>query len=251
VNYVGTRPIDEVAALIDLPPIGADFAALQKTPARKPVRFVVPEKPRVLLVDKKAAQAQVGMFFPDGGYDRQAVPVHRMYNEYMNGSMGAVVFQEIRESRALAYDAGTVYRDAQWKDDGNMFMGVLGTQADKTLDALDVLMRIVKEMPAAESRMENAKRSLDETYRGTRIPFRTIPSTVVSWWRVGLPGDPRPWNWEQVKKMTLADLSTFASRWKSMPYTITIVGDKSRFDMAKLAQFGEVVEMTPDQLFVW
>ena len=51
--------------------------------------------------------------------------------------------------------------------------------------------------------------------------------------------------------MTLDDLSTFASRWKSAPYTITIVGDKSRFDMAKLALFGEVVEMTPDQLFVW
>ncbi len=249
--YVGTRPIDEVAAACDLPPIGADFGSLKPTPPRKPVRLVVPEKPRILLVDKKAAQAQVGLFFPDGTFDRTTVPVHRVYNEYMNGSMGAVVFQEIRESRALAYDAGTVYRDAAWKDDSNVFLGILGTQADKTLDALEVLMRIVKDMPAAQQRMDNAMRSIDETYRGTRIPFRTVPSTVVSWWRQGLEGDPRPWNWEHVKSTTLADLSAFSSRWKTAPYTITIVGDRSRFDMAKLAQFGEVVEMKPDQLFAW
>jgi predicted Zn-dependent peptidase len=250
-QYVGTRPIDEVAALVDLPTNGGDAASTKPTPARAPIRAVVPAKPRVLIVDKKAAQAQVGLFYPDGTYDRPAVPVHRMYNEYMNGSMGAVVFQEIRESRALAYDAGTVYRDGAWKDDSNVFLGVLGTQADKTLDALDVLMRIVKDMPAQEPRMVNAKRSIDETYRATRIPFRTIPSTIVSWWRQGLDGDPRPWNWEQAKKMTLADLSGFASRWKTAPYTITVVGDKSRFDMTKLAQYGEVVEMTPDQIFAW
>lgn len=251
VQYVGTRPIDEVAALVDLPPLAGGFDSLKAAPARAPVRLVVPEKPRVLLVDKKAAQAQVVLVYPDGTFDRTSVPVHRMYNEYMNGSMGAVVFQEIRESRALAYDAGTVYRDATWKDDDNVFLGILGTQADKTLDAIDVLMRIVKEMPAAETRLANAKRTIDETYRSARVGFRMIPGVVTGWWRQGLEGDPRPWNWAQVKKMTLEDLVAFSSKWKSKPYTITIVGDKSRFDMAKLAAFGEVVEMKPDELFAW
>lgn len=251
VQYVGTRPIDDVAKLVDLPPLAGGFESLKAAPARASVHFVVPAKPRILFVDKKAAQAQVTLLYPDGKFDRTSVPLHRMYNEYMNGSMGAVVFQEIRESRALAYDAGTVYRDAAWKDDDNMFLGILGTQADKTLDAIEVLMRIVKEMPAAEVRLTNAKRTIDETYRSARVGFRMIPGVVTGWWRQGLEGDPRPWNWEQVKKMTLADLVTFASRWKSMPYTITIVGDRSRFDMAKLAQYGEVVEMKPDELFAW
>ncbi len=251
VQYVGTRTIDEVAKLVDLPPLSGGFETLKPAPARTALRLVVPEKPRILFVDKQSAQTQVTLLFPDGRYDRPAVPTHRVYNEYMSGSMGAVVFQEIRESRALAYAADTSYRDASWKEDDNLFMGVLGTQADKTLDAIDVLMRIVKEMPAAEVRMTNAKRTIDETYRSARVGFRMIPSVVLGWWRQGLDGDPRPWNWEQVKKMTLADLVTFSSRWKSMPYTITIVGDKSRFDMAKLAQFGEVVEMKPDELFAW
>jgi predicted Zn-dependent peptidase len=249
--YVGPRSADEVAGLLDLAPIGADFGAMKDAPARTPVRFVVPAKPRVLLVDKKAAQAQVMLIYPDGTYDRPAVPIHRVYNEYMNGSMGAVVFQEIREARSLAYDAGTTYRDAAWKEDGNVFVGILGTQADKTLDALEVLMRIVKEMPASELRMSNAKQSIDETYRATRIGFRMVPSTIVSWWRQGLDGDPRPWNWERAKATKLEELQAFAARWKGMPYTISITGDKSKFDMAKLAQYGEVVEMKPDQIFAW
>lgn len=249
--YVGRRPPEAVAKLLDLPPANGDFASLREPAPRQGVKLVVPEKPRVLFVHAPAAQAQVGLFYSDGAYDRAAVPIHRVYNEYMSGSMGSVVFQEIREARALAYAAGTAYRDAAWAEDDNVFLGALGTQADKTVDALDVLMRIVTEMPAAEARLDNAKRTIDEAYRSGRVGFRAIPSTVVSWWRQGLEGDPRAWNREEVKKTTLEDLAAFASRWKGRPYTITIVGDKSRIDLAKLAQFGEVVQMTPDQIFPW
>jgi predicted Zn-dependent peptidase len=251
VLYAGPRPIADVAAVVDLPPLGADFDALKPLPARKNVVAVTPEKPRILFVDKKATQAAVGLYFVDGVYDRPAVPTHRVYTEYMSGSMGSVVFQEIRESRSLAYDAGAGYRDGSWRGDSNIFLGALGTQADKTVEAISVLMQIVKEMPASQERMDNAKKALDEAYRTARVPFRTIPTTVLTWARLGLDGDPRPWNWEQIRKMTLADLSGWAARWKSMPYTLTIVGDKTRIDLAKLAEFGEVVEMTPDQLFPW
>jgi predicted Zn-dependent peptidase len=169
----------------------------------------------------------------------------------MSGSMGAVVFQEIREFRSLAYDCGTVYRDASWSDDSNVFLGQLGTQPDKTLDALEVLLRIVNEMPKSDVRMSSVRTAIDQTYRSAYINFRAIPSTVVAWWRQGLPGDPRPYNWEHALKLTVDDLAAFSARFKSMPYTITIVGDKSRLDMAKLAEYGEVTELKPDQLFSW
>jgi hypothetical protein len=74
---------------------------------------------------------------------------------------------------------------------------------------------------------------------------------VLSWRRQGLESDPRPWNWERVRALTLDDLVAFAGRWRSAPYTLAIVGDTSRFDRARLEQFGEVVEMTPDELFAW
>ena len=185
------------------------------------MRFVVPERPRVLLVSKQAAQSQVGLFFPDGVYEREAVPLHRFYDEYMGGSMGSVVFQEIRESRSLAYSAGSSYRDGAWKGDSNVFLGALGTQADKTLDAVEVLLQIVKEMPAAEARRANVSKSLDESYRTGRTPFRLVPGTVLAWRRQGIESDPRPWNWERVRAVTLEDLVAFAGRWRTAPHTLT------------------------------
>jgi predicted Zn-dependent peptidase len=251
VQYVGTRTMQDVARILDLPPLPGGAAAVKAPPARRSVAYVVPAKPRLLFVDRKMAQVQVGLFYPDGLYDRPMVPVQRAYNEYMSGSMGSVVFQEIRESRALAYDAGAAYRMAARPGDANVFLAVLGTQADKTLEALEVLMRIVREMPAAEARMANVKSSLDESYRTARIGFRDLPAVVLAWWRQGFDADPRPWNWNRIKELTLPELVQFASRWKDKPYTITILGDKSRLDMAQLAKYGELVEVTPDQLFNW
>lgn len=256
-TYVGKLPPERVAALVDLAPIGREgdadqgFGALVDAPARKPVKYADAGKDRVLFLDAKQAQARIMLLAPDGVFDRREVPAQRVYNEYMSGSMGALVFQEVREARALAYDVGTGYRAAQWKADENLMMGQLGTQADKTVDALTVLFGLIREMPAQAPRFESAIRSIDQAYRTGRLAFRQLPGAAVTWDRQGLEGDPRPWNWEQVRKMTLADLTAFASRFRGKPFTVAIVGPKDRMDLEKLAAFGEVVTMTPDQLFAW
>jgi predicted Zn-dependent peptidase len=251
VLYVGLRPVDDVASVVDLPPLGGTFESLTPAPARANVVAVTPAKPRILFVDKAAKQATVGLYVADGVYERPMVPMHRVYSEYMGGSMGGVVFQEIRESRSLAYDPFAVYVDGSWRGDSNLLVGAFGTQADKTVEAISVLLKIVKEMPASEERMAGTIKALDETYRTQRFSFRRIPEVVLAWAHQGLDADPRPWNWEKVKSTNLADLTAWAARWKSAPYTLTVVGDKSRIDLAKLSEFGDVVEMTPDQLFPW
>jgi predicted Zn-dependent peptidase len=251
VTYVGQLDPAKVAAIVDLPPVGAGIDALADAPARKPMLYEKPAKNRVLLVDRKTAQCQVQIFAPDGTFDRTQVPVSRVYNEYMGGSMSGVVFQEIRESRALAYDAGTGYRVPAWKTDENLMMGALGTQADKTLDALDVLFQIVRKLPPSDARFEAAVHSIDQGYRTARAGFRRVPGTWITWERQGLDGDPRPWNWSRVKEMKLDDLVAWTKRFESMPFTIAIAGPKDKFDAARLKSFGEVIELKPDQLFAW
>ena len=67
----------------------------------------------------------------------------------------------------------------------------------------------------------------------------------------GLDGDPRPWNWAQVKAMTLADLTAWADRFGQLPLTVAILGPKEKFDAERLKKYGEVTELTVDQLFAW
>jgi predicted Zn-dependent peptidase len=249
VTFSGRMPAAELAKVVDLAPLGGGEAA--EAPARKPLAYVVPEKNRVLLLDRKTAQTDVRVFGPDGTFDRTQVPFSRVYNEYMGGSMSGVVFQEIRESRALAYDAGAGYRVPPWKDDQNLVIGALGTQADKTLDALDVLLGLIRALPPSDARFELAVSSIDQGYRSVRPQFRSAPDTWVTWMRQGLDGDPRPWNWSQVKAMKLPDLLAWTKRFEAMPMTIAIAGPKDRFDAERLRKFGDVTELTTDQLFAW
>ena len=51
------------------------------------------------------AQAQVRLEFAVGTYDEQMTPMAQLYNEYFGGGMAGLVFQELREARALAYSA--------------------------------------------------------------------------------------------------------------------------------------------------
>ncbi|MCG3135452.1 MAG: hypothetical protein HMLKMBBP_03108 [Planctomycetes bacterium] len=249
ITYTGQADPARVAALVDIAPASGVAAP----PARKPVKTVPVAANRVLFLDKKAAQCQVASFAADGAYDRAAVPVQRVYNEIMSGSMSGIVFQEIRESRSLAYSAAAFYRQPGWREDEQMMNAQLSTQADKTIEALDVMFQLVRNFEAkgTQTRFENAVRSIDQAYRTTRVEFRQLAGTVSGWARLGLSEDPRPWNWEQVKKMTLADVVAWSKRFEKMPFTTVIVGPKDKFDAAKLAQFGEVVEMKPDQLFNW
>ncbi|MCE9636545.1 MAG: insulinase family protein [Planctomycetes bacterium] len=251
VTYVGQLPIDKVAAIVDLAPVGGAIDSIADAPARKPLVLVKPAKDRILLVDRKTSQSQVTIAAADGTFDRVQVPFQRVYNEYMGGSMSGVVFQEIRESRALAYEAGTAYRAPAWKEDENTMMGALGTQADKTLDALQVLLGIVRNLPSADSRFSAAITSIDQTYRTSRSGFRNTPNLWVTWQHQGLDGDPRPWNWSRVKEMSLPGLLEWTKRFEKMPFTITIVGPKEKIDMERLKTFGDVTEMTPNELFAW
>jgi predicted Zn-dependent peptidase len=248
VSYVGTRTPADVAALLDAMESGAELAAGPEYVAE---RLVQPGKNRVLLVHKETNQALIMLIGPDGPFDPKQAPATIAYNEFMSGSMGSVVFQEVREARALAYAVGTNYRSPSRADEENVFTGQLGTQVDKTVEAIDVLLGLVRKMPDQPERLEQVRKSKDEQYRGQRFGFRQIAGVVQTWEDQGLAGDPRRYNWQTILNMTFDDLRGFAERFADMPMTITIVGDTSRIDRTKLAAFGEIEELTPDQLFNW
>jgi predicted Zn-dependent peptidase len=251
VTYVGQLPPEQVAEIVDLGPIGGSVADLRPAPARTPQVYVKSERDRVLFVDRNTAQTQVQLFAADGTFDRTQVPLSRVFNEMMGGSMSGIVFQEIRESRALAYSSGAFYAVPAWKEDENVLIGALGTQADKTIDALTVLVGLLRHPPFNDQRFESAKRSIDEGYRTNRNRFRQVASTWITWQRQGLDGDPRPWNRAQVQAMTLEQVSAWADRFVTKPFTVTVVGPKDRIDLERLKQFGDLQELTVDQLFAW
>jgi len=105
---------------------------------------------------------------------------------------------------------------ARWEAENNMMRGSVGTQVDKTIDAITVMMDLIREMPEQPERFAATKKAIDEQYRTRRIPFRRVPGVVQIWEQQGLEGDPRPYNWEHVGKLSLEDMAGFAKRFKEL-----------------------------------
>jgi zinc protease len=247
IRYTGSLPADEVVALLrSYHPVADDLRA---PPAYRPRPVRVPEETEVRLFDKQMAQALVYVDMPAEVYDEAQAPGVGLYNQYFGG-MSGVAYQELREARALAYVVGARYITAGRTDEHNNMVGLIGCQADKTSEAVDGLLGLIDDMPVSDDRFEQGKASLVNSYRTSKIGFRGILGAVDGWQRLGLSDDPRPVRFQAVQAADIQTLTGFfQTQIKGRPKYIAVVGDKTKIDLEKLGAYGEVKEMTLDQLF--
>ncbi|MCM8526879.1 MAG: hypothetical protein NE327_10205, partial [Lentisphaeraceae bacterium] len=102
-----------------------------------------------------------------------------------------------------------------------------------------------------EKRFQVAKNALIRQLETSRLSFRSIIGTVQGWEELGLEDeDPRKDHLEAIRKMTLKDLKKFVeTKLYGNKMVLSIVGDKKRIDLSKLAEFGEVKEVTFDDIY--
>ncbi|MBI5883746.1 MAG: insulinase family protein [Elusimicrobia bacterium] len=242
--YVGNRRPGEIAKLVDLGP-----RKFKPAPARKPISYLKASKPRVVLSHRDMLQSWVGVYSADELFHQDHVVDYRFYTGYMGGSMSGVIFQEIRESRALAYSAYGYYDEGVVKGDENMLVGQVETQADKTLEAASVMLDLLHALPPSVERFAEVRQQQEQLFRTRRIGFRQVPSTLVSWEKLGYTGDPRPARFEKTLRYTLADLVSFSGRFKERPMTVFILGNKPRLDLDGIRKLGALEEKTLEQIF--
>ena len=137
VGYAGVRNPGEIAKLLE------ERGSFRKPPKQGPVVYLKPLKPMVYFVHRDMMQARVGVFGSDGVLAPARILDGAFWGNYMGGGMSAVIFQEIRESRALAYSAGGGYALGSYRGDENNAHGALGCQADKTLEAAELLRSLI------------------------------------------------------------------------------------------------------------
>ena len=64
-------------------------------------------------------------------FEAKNLAASRLFNTYFGSGLSSIVFQEIRESKSLAYSAFAGYSNARKKDDPNYIYAYVGTQANK------------------------------------------------------------------------------------------------------------------------
>lgn len=248
-SYTGSMPLEDVVEVLRRQhPISGELADTPDFRFRTAREIADSE---VYVVDQKTAQAQVRIEYPDGVYDEDDSVMASIYTNYFGSGMSSVVFQELREARALAYTAGARYAQGSRLNDQNIMLGTIGTQTDKTVDALNAFIDLIDNMPESSERFERSVESLVNRYRTSKITFREVIGAVRGWERLGIEGDPRRERYQELQTASMDDLLRFQQEHvKDRPKLISIVGDLSIIEQEELEQFGTVKQIQIDDLFV-
>ena len=248
VFYYGRKGADEVAALM---------ARHHKTPAvlkDYPAERKYPELPTtansVLFAEYDMVQTEMVLSSKAGPFDVEKLPYASLFNEYFGSGLSSIVFQEIREAKALAYGASASYTSPAKKQDAHYVRAFIGTQADKLPDAIDAMLKLMNDMPIADAQFEGAKTSALKVIASTRITKENIYWQWDAAQRRGLDHDVRKNNYERIPKITLPDLKTFFDKEiKGKPYTYCVIGKESAMDMQALEKLGPVRKLSKKELF--
>lgn len=248
-SYTGSMPLEDVVEVLRRQhPIAGELADTPEFRFRT-ARDI--DETEVYVVDQQTAQAQVRIEYPDGVYNEDDSVMASIYTNYFGSGMSSVVFQELREARALAYTAGARYAQGGRLNDQNIMLGTIGTQTDKTVDALNAFIDLIDNMPESSERFDRSVESLINRYRTSKITFREVIGAVRSWERLGIEGDPRRDRYQELQTASMDELLRFQQEHvKDRPKLISIVGDLSIIEQEELAQFGTVKQIQIDDLFV-
>ena len=131
-----------------------------------------------------------------------------------------------------------------------MVVGGVGTQADKTLEATKLVRNLLAGLPAEQTRFDETKKSIEQSFRTRPLTYSRIPGAVYRWERAGIKGgDPRPERMKAAMEYSLDKLERFAGKFNDRKWMIYILGNKDRVDLDELSKLGEVKMLDLDSLY--
>lgn len=221
---------------------------LSPVPAEAEFKQQETEGNKVLLAQYDAKQIYFSAVSNRGEkFDPAIQPTLNMYNEYFGGGMNAIVFQEMRESRGLAYSAGAYLISPSKLKYPYVYRTFIATQNDKMIDALNAFDDIINNMPESEKAFNLAKDALITRLRTERITKSDVLWSYLSAQDLGLNVDSRKELYEKVPSMTLADIKDFQEKWvKGRKYTYCVLGDENDLDLKSLQQYGPITKLSKE-----
>ncbi|PTX14678.1 putative Zn-dependent peptidase [Pontibacter mucosus] len=244
VLYYGPRETENLVATLNT---GHNVPATLKP---VPAEVVYPEldikEPTVYWADYNMVQAEMMFVSKSVPYSKDIIPVVRLYNEYMGG----IVFQDLRESKALAYSTYSYYGTASKKERANYLVSYIGAQADKLSEAMAGMQALLTDMPLADANFQNAQAALRNSISTERITKSGILFDYERAKKLGLNYDIRQDVYQSANTMTFDQLKEFQQKYvKAQPQVILVIGSKDRLNFKELEKYGKVKQLDLKTLF--
>ena len=253
IHYCGTLLTDEVVDLIKL------HLPLEEvvTPSHSPfVRDLVKyDKPTVYFLDMEGVTQSIvyGYMYINPLMEETSRHLSRLFNGYFGGDMSSLMFQEIREFRSFAYQVSARVKHPPLKriDKPASFVMKLSTQADKTVDAMGILQKLVNDMPERPERVDGVKRTIRNLMNNEYPSGRSISLKIANYRREGYESDPNAGYLQAIQEMEMEDILLFyREKIQGHPIVYAIVGNAKMVDMKKLAAFGKIIKVTKKDIYV-
>lgn len=205
---------------------------------------------KVLFTHYDMVQAEINWLRTSDPYQAGEIPTVTLFNEYFGGGMGSIVFQTIRESKALAYTTYAYFNPPARKEYRNVAMAYVGTQSDKFNDAVAAMNELLNNLPESDKALQTAKTSVQKTLATERITQDGILFSYLTAERMGRDYDIRKNTYEAVPKFTFADLKNFHQKELSAkPYTYCIVANQDKLKEEEMKKLGDFKKLTLEEIF--
>ena len=247
VFYCGTLTPQQVAA--DLP------LTEGMQPSKSPFvqdRLTYIKPTVIFLPNSNVQQADLYFYINGRPYDIASDVQSDAFNQYMSGGFTGIVMNEIRVKRSMAYTAYGVDATPAVTGKECYFYGYVGTQSDKVVDAINVYMDILENMPKDSTQLVALKAALKQAQQTAKPSMRGKASTFEYWQRLGYNDDPAKVNAAAIDNLTFNDIEKFyEDNIKGKPVTIILMGDPKKIDKKAIEKrLGcKITTVSPAKLF--
>ncbi|MCZ2139890.1 MAG: insulinase family protein, partial [Bacteroidia bacterium] len=206
---------------------------------------------KVFFVNYKMVQAEVlWLNRQKAPFDTTTYPLIGLFNEYFGGGMSSVVFQTIRESKALAYSTFSKYTIPLKNNEPYYIMSYIGTQADKLQDAIPAMQDLLTNLPKSEANFNTAKEAIKQQIETKRTNKEDVFFSIMAAKKLGLHHDINNDIYNAIDKINFSDMEAFyKSRFLGVPYYISILGSKEKINLNDLKKYGDVEEVSLEEIF--
>jgi predicted Zn-dependent peptidase len=248
ISYYGPENISDLK--IKLENLHFNKSDLNPLPKKKEYKELDLQKPIVYVVDYDMKQAEVIMLSKGSKLNMSEFSKIKFHNEYFGGGMSSIVFQEMRESKALAYSVYSTYTIPKDTNSSHYLMSYIGTQVDKLSEAMSGMSELLDEMPKAETNMNNAKEAIIQRIRTERLTKSKVLSEYEKAQEQGVNYDMRTDLYNQVQAFNVDSLNDFHnSHIANRNRVVMVLGAKSDLDLSVLKEYGEIKHLTLEEVF--
>lgn len=205
---------------------------------------------RVYFVPYDMVQAEIVWLSKSEPYHVEWAPLVSLFNEYFGGGMSSIVFQTIRESKALAYGVSARYSPPSKKEDPYYITAYVGTQADKMVEAIDGVNELFTTLSRSDLQFQSAKQSIKSRIESERMTKTAILFGYENARKLGIEFDLRKSIYHGLDDLSFEDIQKFQETYiRNRPAVYCVIGSKDRVRVDDLKKYGEVIELSLADVF--